>query len=153
MNISESYGGYGGTNNTTKYVPPVSPDFVPQPSFTTPKAKYIPEAVPDFIPQPSFTTPKARYIPEAIPDFIPQPATIPFTKDIRDTLKILTNDRTSPFFNLNNILFRTRTDSLTGITDRTFAMTTSGHYQHVITYTMPASSTALDMRITDGGTF
>lgn len=152
MSVSNSYGGYGGVSKCTTYTPPPVQDFVPQPSLQPIKEKYIPPVIQGFIPQPSLRPVVERYIPPNIPDFVPQPATVPFTKEYREKLLILT-DENGPLMNVNNILFRTRTDGLTGITDRTFAMTSSGHPMHVITYTMPASSTAIDMLKTDGGYF
>jgi hypothetical protein len=152
MSTSNSYGGYGGVSKCTKYTPPQVQDFVPQPSLQPIKEKYTPSMVQDFVPQPSLRPVIEQYIPPSIPDFIPQPATIPYTKEYREKLQILV-DENGPLFNVNNILFRTRTDDLTGVTDRTFAMTTSGHPSHIITYTMPASSIAIDMLKTDGGYF
>lgn len=152
MSVSGPYGGYGGVSKCTKYTPPVAPEFVPQPALHPVNEKYIPPVVQDFIPQPALRPVSQKYTPPIIPDFIPQPATIPFTKEYREKLQILT-DENGPLMNINNILFRTRTDNLTGVTDRTFAMTSSGHPLHAITYTMPASSTAIDIMRTDGGYF
>jgi len=131
MNPSESYGGYGGVDNCTKYVPPQASDFIPQPSLKGPKVKYTPPSA---------------------PSFVPYPATVPFTNEYREKIKLLV-DKNGPVMNVNNILIRTRTDSLTGVTDRTFAITSSASPQHLITYTMPASSVAIDLLRTDGGYF
>lgn len=131
MSTSESYGGYGGVVRCTKYVPP---------------------AAHNFIPQPALRPVTGRYIPPTVPGFIPQPAIVPFTMEDRENLQLLV-DINGPVMNVNNILFRTRTDDLTGITDRTFAMTTSSNPFHTLTYTMPASSTAINMLNTDGGYF
>lgn len=131
VSISTQYGGYGGVDNNVKYIPPTSPSFIPHPSLTTPKG---------------------RYVPPAVQGFIPQPASVPYTIQRREELKLIT-DSDSPLLQLNNLLLRTRTDNLTGVTDRTFAMITSGDPGFTITYTMPASSTAIDLFKLDGGYF
>ena len=132
MNVSETYGGYGGVERCTKYTPPATLDYIPQPALRP--------------------VTSGRYIPPLIPDFVPQLANVPFTMEDRENLQLLVGINSS-ILNVNNVLFRTRTDDLTGITDRTFAMTTSSSPFHVLTYTMPASSTAINILNVDGGLF
>jgi hypothetical protein len=108
--------------------------------------------VQNYVPHPSFVQPKSKYIPPVVPGYIPHPASIPFTIDDREKLQVLA-DVDSPVMNVNYIFLRTRTDSLTGVTARTFAVLTTAYPNHIVTYTMPPSTTALDLRITDGGFF
>jgi hypothetical protein len=130
MSVSKPYGGYGGVGRN----------------------KYIPPAASEFSAQPSLTPPKTRYVPPSVPDYIPHPASIPFTYPYRDKLENLAGEQ-SPILNINNVLIRTQTDSLTGDIDKNFDITALGNTDYKLTYTMPASATKIDMLKTDGGFF